>query len=84
MTMSSILPQALLRSAPAGSSAAFAIALLMAGTLSCVQLELFWGRMFLPLKTASSTACGSTKSLNQPTFGQMAIFCALGTLQNFV
>ncbi len=39
--------------------------------------------MFLPLNTASSTACGSLKSLNQPTFGQMAIFCA-GTLQNFV
>src|SRR5919201_3653117 len=81
--MSSILPHALLRSGPAGMTAALAIASLMAGTLSCVQLELFWGMMFLPLNTASSTACGSLKSLNQPTLGQMAIFCA-GTLQNFV
>src|SRR3954452_159545 len=83
VTMSSIAPQALFRSGPAGSRAALPIASLMAGTLSCVQLELLACRMLLPLNTASSTACGSLKSLNHPTLGQIAIFWD-GTLQNFV
>ena len=81
--MSSILPQALSRSGPAGSTAAFAIASLMAGSLSCDQLELFCCRMFLPLNTGSSRDCGSLKSWKNPTFGQITT-CALGTLQYFV
>src|SRR6185295_9317324 len=41
VTILSISPHALLRSAPAGSAAALAIASLMAGTFSCDQFELF-------------------------------------------
>src|SRR4029450_8593702 len=81
--MSSILPQAFARSGPAGSTAAFDIASLMAGTSSCDQLELLACRMLLPLNTGSSRDCGSLKSLKKPTFGQITT-CALGTLQNFV
>src|SRR3712207_7730212 len=36
------------------------------------QFTLFCWRMFSPLNVASSIACGSEKSLNQPTFGQVA------------
>src|SRR4029453_9787086 len=83
VTMSSILPQAFARSGPAGSTAAFDIASLMAGTSSCDQLELLACRMLLPLNTGSSRDCGSLKSLKKPTFGQITTW-ALGTLQNFV
>ena len=39
--------------------------------------------MLSPLNVASSIDCASAKSLNQPTFGQIATF-AYGTPQNFV
>ena len=56
---------------------------LIAGTLSWGQLTLPCSRMFLPLNVGSSIDCGSAKSLNQPTFGQIGT-SSLRTPQNFV
>src|ERR687887_1506864 len=78
-----ILAQASLRALPTGITDAFFIASLIAGSFSCGQLTLPCCRMFLPLNVASSIDCGSAKSLNQPTFGQIATL-AFGTPQNFV
>src|SRR6185503_9919936 len=77
-----IFAQAWLRSAPTGVVEAAFMASLIAGTSSWGQLTLPCCRMLLPLNVASSIACGSEKSLNQPTFGQIATLC-LGTPQNF-
>src|SRR5215217_7252347 len=75
--------QASLRDLPTGSIAALAIASLIALSSSCGQFTLPCWRMLLPLNVASSMDCGSVKSLNHPTFGQIATF-TLGTPQNFV
>src|SRR5215470_2652046 len=74
---------ALLRPGPTDARAALFIASLIDATLSCGQLLLPCWLMLLPLKVASSIACGSAKSRNQPTFGQIGIFWE-GTPQNFV
>src|SRR6266545_1376703 len=59
------------------------MAVLIAGSLSSGQLELFEGRMFFPLNVGSRIVWGSWKSGSHPTFGQMSGSFA-GTLQNFV
>src|SRR6476469_719274 len=55
----------------------------MAGLLSWDQLTLPAGLIALPSNVGSSIDSGSVKSLNHPTFGQIATF-ALGMPQNFV
>src|SRR5436305_12343981 len=47
------------------------VSALIFGSFNWDQLTLFAGRMFLPLKLASRSACGSWKSAIHPTFGQM-------------
>src|SRR5688572_28735476 len=74
---------ALLRSSPSGMTAASSMAESISGTLSCDQLTLPCGLIAEPEKVGCSMDSGSWKSLNQPTFGQMATF-AFGTPQNFV
>src|SRR3954452_459876 len=76
-------PHALLRSLPVGISAAFCIAVLIPELLIWDQFTLPAGLIALPSNVGSSMDSGSWKSLNQPTFGQMATFC-FGTPQNFV
>src|SRR4029453_4859778 len=66
----------MIRSAPS-------IALFRLGTFKSGQFELFTAVMFLPLKVTSRIACGSWKSGNQPTFGQM-FGSFFGTLQKRV
>src|SRR4051794_2466834 len=72
----------LARSSPV-TSAAFAMASLIAGTSSWDQLTLPAGLMALPSNVGRSIASESVKSLNHPTFGQIATL-ACGTSQNFV
>src|SRR4051812_35816929 len=67
------------RSSPV-TKAAFAIASLIPGTSSCDQLTLPAGLIALPSNVGRSMASESVKSLNQPTFGQIATF-ACGTSQ---
>src|SRR5215213_4849493 len=55
------------------------MALLIAGSSSCGQLELFDGLMLSPLNGTCRIDCGSLKSLIHPTFGS-----CVGTEQNFV
>src|SRR3954454_7766097 len=74
--------QAFERSSP-DFSAASAIALLIFGSLSCDQFTLPAGLMALPSNVGSSMDSGSVKSLNHPTFGQIATF-AFGMPQNLV
>src|SRR5215208_3208913 len=59
------------------------MALLISGSSSCAQLELFDGLMLSPLNGTWRMDCGSLKSLIHPTFGQT---CGSfdGTEQNFV
>src|SRR4051794_35262218 len=59
-------------SSPTTVSAA-SIALLISGTSSCGQFELFVGTMFFPLNVGSSIVCGSAKSLSQPVLGQISV-----------
>src|SRR3954470_3966840 len=73
---------ALLRASPL-VSAALAIAELIFGSLICDQLTLPAGLIALPSKVGSSMDSGSVKSLNHPTFGQIATL-AFGMPQNFV
>src|SRR5919197_1369041 len=63
--------QALLRSGPAGISAALFMASSICLLFSSDQFTLPCGLMAAPLKVGSSIDSGSTKSLNQPTFGQI-------------
>src|SRR4051794_9276390 len=62
---------ALLRSDPVGISAALSIASSICLSLSSDQFTLPCGLMAEPLNVGSSIDCGSVKSLNQPTFGQI-------------
>src|SRR5258705_7826684 len=62
--------KALLRSGPAGTRAALSIASSIGLLFSSDQLTLPCGLMAAPLNVGSSIDWGSTKSLNQPTFGQ--------------
>src|SRR4051794_14610202 len=75
--------QSWLRLSPSGSSAACFMALLICGSLICDQLTLPAGLIAVPSNVGSSMDSGSWKSLNHPTFGQIAT-AALGTPQNFV
>src|SRR3954449_5347569 len=68
-------------SSPTTVSAA-SMALLIDGTFSCDQFELFVGTMFFPLNVGSSIVCGSAKSFSQPTLGQIGVF-AFGIPQYF-
>src|ERR687889_52685 len=63
--------KALLRSAPAGVVDALLIASSICWFFSSDQFTLPCGLMAAPLNVGSSIDCGSTKSLNQPTFGQI-------------
>src|SRR5207302_4781233 len=67
----SICPHSDQRFSELSSTFAFSMSALIFGSFSCDQLTLFAGRMFLPLKFASRSACGSWKSASHPTFGQM-------------
>src|SRR4029079_4443059 len=82
-TMSSTSAHAFRASSGSSINAAASIALLISGTLSCGQLELFSGTTFSPLNVGSSMDCPSLKSFSQPTFGQTSGALS-GTLQNFV
>src|SRR5215208_4289114 len=62
---------ALLRSGPAATNVALSIASSIALSSSIDQFTLPCGLMAAPLNVGSSIDCGSTKSLNQPTFGQI-------------
>src|SRR3954453_16833024 len=64
-------------------SAALAMASLIFGSSRCDQVTFPAGLIALPSNVGSSMASASVKSLNHPTFGQIAIF-ARGTSQNFV
>src|SRR3954452_7122146 len=77
-----IAAHCLLRSSPV-ASAAFVIASSICLLSSRLQFTLPCGLMAAPLKVGSSIDCGSVKSLNQPTFGQMT-YLDFGTPQNFV
>src|SRR3954447_3834635 len=66
-----IAAQALLRSGPAGIVAALVIASSMCWFFRSDQFTLPCGLMAAPLNVGSSIDCGSVKSLNQPTFGQI-------------
>src|SRR4051795_8219995 len=83
MIWSSILPQVSARCFGSVIVTASLIALLIAGSSSCGQLELFDGLMLSPLNGTWRMDCGSLKSLIHPTFGQT---CGsfVGTEQNFV
>src|SRR3712207_1190428 len=70
------------RSSPE-SSAASSSASLSSGTSIWLQLTLPCGLIASPENVGCSIASGSVKSLNQPTFGQIAT-SAFGTPQNFV
>src|SRR5215212_3036003 len=63
--------QALLRSGPAGTVAALVMASSICLLSSSDQFTLPCGLMAAPLNVGSSIDCGSMKSLNQPTFGQI-------------
>ena len=78
-----ISAQAWLRSSPSGRSAASSIASSISDFLSCDQLTLPAGLIALPANVGCSMDSGSWKSLNQPTFGQIATL-RFGTPQNFV
>src|SRR3954447_6914365 len=58
------------------------MALLIFGSSSWGQFELFVGLIALPLKVGSSIDCGSGKSFSQPTLGQTS-GSVFGTPQNF-
>src|SRR4051812_19797751 len=66
-----IAAQALLRSGPASIVDALFIASSMALSSRSDQFTLPCGLMAAPLNVGSSIDCGSVKSLNQPTFGQI-------------
>src|SRR6266540_7241399 len=79
----SILPQVSARCFSSVIVTASAISLLIVGSSSCGQLELFDGLMLSPLNGTWRMDCGSLKSLIHPTFGHT--FGSFdGTEQNFV
>src|SRR4051794_2920346 len=74
MTCLSMSAHACARLSSPTTVSALSMALLIAGTSSCGQFELFVGTMFFPLKVGSSIVCGSAKSLSQPVLGQIGVF----------
>src|SRR5919202_3973040 len=82
VTILSISAHAFARAAGSMSTSALAIALLIFGSFSCGQFELFVGLIAFPLNVGSSIDCGSGKSFSQPTLGQTS-GSDFGTEQNF-
>src|SRR4051794_32961729 len=82
VTILSIAAHAVARLDGSMMVSAAVIALLIFGSFSCGQFELFDATMFLPLNVGSSIDCGSGKSFSQPTLGQTS-GSVFGTPQNF-
>src|SRR5919107_1519519 len=82
VTILSISAHAFARAAGSIRTSALAMALLIFGSSSCGQFELFDALIAFPLNVGSSIDCGSGKSFSQPTLGQTS-GSFFGTPQNF-